>query len=107
LGCGHRAGSSPAIPTISHIKIKRNMELSTEIILAIENYDLQDVNFVNLGELTAEDYCLKIGKQLEAREINITSSEFLSEIKRYFKENPKEEYILMDIVKHFIKLYNG
>jgi hypothetical protein len=82
------------------------MEISALIIITIEKYQLKNINFLNLGELNPEDYCLKIVKELQMREINITAKEFLTEIKRYFQIHSKNEYILMDIVKHFVKLFN-
>lgn len=69
--------------------------------------EMQNKTFNKLGELNPYEYCLKIGKQLFSRDIEISTIEFIAEIKRYFKDNSKDIYILMDIVKHLIKLYSN
>ena len=78
-----------------------------EIIASDYLEDMESKKFNNLGELSPEEYCLKIGKQIFNREIEISTKEFFIEIKRYFNENSKDIYILMDIVKHFVSLYKN
>lgn len=83
-------------------------QFSTEILLKIDRFELFSQNFINLGELTAEDYCCKIGKQLINRDVLISSKEMLCEIVRYFECNSEENkvYVLMDIVRSIEQLFS-
>lgn len=78
--------------------------MNTNILINIPE-EITNKTFENLGELTPEEYCLKVIKQLNSREISITSKEFFAELKRYFIKNILQEYVLMDIVKYFQNLY--
>ena len=70
-------------------------------------YNTTTKNYDDIRELSSEDYCYKIMKQLLIREIDISTAEFLKEINRYFEKNQLSEYRLMNVVNHFLSLYKS